>query len=657
MPFVSRPNISSQASHQPPSDLQFTSRKRLRPEEWDALAVDLMQGVEAALADREPLDDNLDDWNALYEMESDKDPNWPVINAANVFVPLIPTQLEALNAYIAGQVLVPNPFMVTGLTPEAAQDAHMVERYYNAEYKRQRGSTTWFNEFVKWLHLSLRDGAAYMEVLWKYEKTKLRINQSQPRMETDPESGLPAPALDDEGNPVYDQVEVEVEKITNEADVRAVPLRNVILLPASAKSIEEAKAVIRVLYPYEQDLKKLINDGVLDAEEVELALQMVPAGTTELSSSPQPLGEYRRGGQTGIGAGQGTQSSKFFKNRGPLEIYRIHSNQYDLDNDGTTEENIFWVHRATWRLLGWKRYQYFADSRPLFSFAPLPRPDDEIGFSLPGRLAGLQNEKNAQRNQRLDESVLRLAPPFIRKKGSALEDQDMAWGANQVWETEDPQGDFRRVEMEQLPQSSYLEEQIIDKDAQDYTGLAQTAIGQQSSGRRSATEARARQAAAMTRTGLIAMHFRMSIRPVINFIHALNKQYKNTDQQFQVNQDRFNLTLQQLNQDYSIDVVGSSDPIDAPARRTETIGAADVFMKFPAIAQNPMRQYYLLRKIAETFNWADIDQIIGTEQDAQQMAQQMQQQAALAAQQGVAPNGQHPQPAQHPAQPKPPGMP
>jgi hypothetical protein len=539
--------------------------------------------------------------------------------------------------------------MVSGLTDQAAKSSHLVERYYNAEYKRQRGSTSWYKEFLKWDHLALRDGTAYLEVLWKYEKTKLRINQNQPRMETDPDSGLPAPALDDEGNPIYDQVEVEVERITNEADVKAVPLRDVILLPASAQSIEEAKAVIRPLYLYEQDLLKLVHDGVLDKEEVELALDMVPAGTTELPSSPQPTEVYTRGGETGLGSGQGTQTSKFFKNRGPVEIYRIHSNQYDLDNDGTTEENIFWVHRSTWRLLGWQRYQYFSDSRPLFAYSPFPRPDDELGFAIPGRFAGLQNEKNAQRNQRLDEGVIRLAPPFIVKKGSALEDQDMAWGANQRWVTDNPAEDFTRVQMEQLPQSSYLEEQVIDKDAQDYTGLSQTAIGQQSSGRRSATEARARQAAAMTRTGLIAMNFRMAIRPVINFVHGLNKQYKNTDQQFNVNQERLTLDLQTMNQDYAFDVAGASDPIDAAARRTETIGAVEMLMKtFPMLFQNPVKVYYLARKFCETFNWADMDQIIGTEQDAMQTAQQMQAQAQA---QAMMQHGQPGQPGQPPGQP------
>lgn len=651
-------NIESQASHQPPAQLEYKSRKRLSDAEWDTLAIDLKSGVMAALADRQPLDDNLDDWNALYEMEpGEKNPDWPIKDAANIFVPLIPTQLEALHAYIAGQVFVPNLILVNGLTDDAAKTAHLMERYMNSEIKRQRGSSSWFKEFLKWSHLAMRDGTAYLEVLWKHEKTKLRMTQSQPKMETDPDSGLPGPTLDDEGNPEYEQTEIEVEKILNEADVKAVSLRDVIMLPASAKSIDEARAVIRPLSLYEQDLRKLVNDGVLDADEVEAALENAPAGSTEITSDPQPTGVLTRGEQVGLGSGQGTQASKFFKNRGPILVYRIFSDQYDLDKDGTTEKNIFWIHYATGRMLGWQRYQYFNESWPLFPLSMLPRPDDEIGFSLPGRLAGLQNEKNAQRNQRLDEGVVRLAPPFTVKKGSAGEEWNGQWGPNEriTVDQNGPDGDISRLTMEQLPQHTFVEEQIIAQDAQDYTGLNSTAIGQQSSGRRSATEARQRQAAAMTRTGLIAMNVRMAIRPVIYFIHGLNKQYKNSDQQFQVNGERLSLDLQTLSKDYAFEIAGASDPIDAPARRQETIAGLEAMVKlFPQNFQSPVRAFYALRKFCDAFNWADMDQLIGTEQDAMNMQQQMMAAAQAQAQMqahGQPPQGQPPQgpPQQGPA--------
>jgi hypothetical protein len=236
--------------------------------------------------------------------------------------------------------------------------------------------------------------------------------------------------------------------------VEAVELRNIITIPAEAKSIQDAMAVVKVEYLYEDRLMEMVNDGLLDKDEVEDALSFVPTGTTELATSQQPLNTYTAGDTLSIGVGQGTQTSKFFRNRGPIEVYRVHSKQYDLDQDGTPEENIFWIHASTWRMLGWTRYEYFNGLRPFFPFSPFSRPARLLGFSLVGRLAGLQNERDAIRNQRLDENSLRLSPPFVGKKGTSLEDNGFTWGPNETWWTENPQTDL--IRLEQPPSSTRM---------------------------------------------------------------------------------------------------------------------------------------------------------------------------------------------------------
>jgi hypothetical protein len=655
---VAQTNLHTEATMQPETQLRYAARKRLSKADRADIASNVRLGVQAALEARQAgLEQNLADWHDMYEMLVEET-DWPWVNAANLFVPMIPSELEGLLSYIAGQVLIPHLFMVTGNTEQAEQTAHLVERYYNAEYKRQRGDTTWFEEFKKWLHLGLRDGTAYMEVLWKYEKAQKRVNQRNQRMENDSQ-GIPAPVLDDEGKPIYDVQEVMVDDVYNDVDLRAVGLRNVLTLPAEAESIEKAVAVIKVEYLYEDQLQKLVRAGVLDEDEVEAALAWVPTGATELAASQQPINTYTAGDQIGIGIGQGSNTSKFFRNRGPIEVYRVHTRQYDLDMDGTPEENIIWVHSTSWRMLGFMRYEYFNGLRPFFPITPFPRPDELLGFSLVERLTGLQNELNAQRNARLNEGNIRLSGAWLVKKGSPAEDEDWAFGPNAKIPYDQDPNEITRMNLGELPQFSFAEENIIKQDARGYTGMSQPAMAQQNSSRRSATEARQQQAATQTRTGLIAMCFRMAIRPVINFVHDLKKQYLTTDQQVTDGQGRFTLPLPVLNQDYAIDITGASDPIDAVSRRTETLGAVDLFMKFPSIQTNPLKQYYLLRKIAHTFGWADVDQIIGTEQEALQQAQAAAQQAAMQGQQPGQPGqpGQHPPQQQQPQRPQPPHPP
>ncbi len=655
-------NIWSESTPQPQGKIEYAGRKTLSKEQWNDLSIDLMSGVQAALAGREPLEQNLAEWNDVYEMlTTEKD--WPWPNSSNLVTPLVATELEALVAYIAGQVLVPRLFLVSGLTQIAAATANDVERYANSELKRQRGDSTWFEQLVEWLHLGTRDGLGYIECLWKYKKTKLKVYQISQKMAPD-EQGAMAPVLGPDGLPMTERVLHEVEDVYNDVTWKAVELRNVLTIPAEATSIQDAMAVIRVDYLYEDQLNEMVHSDKLhmDADEVEQALSFVPSGSTELASSPQPLSTYTAGDTISIGIGQGTQTTKFFRNRGPVEVYRIHSRQYDLDGDGTPEENIFWVHSKTWRLLGWTRYEYFSGVRPFFPFAPFSRPNRLIGFSLVGRLIGLQNERDALRNQRLDEGSIRLSPPWVGKKGSSLEDSGLAWGPNQTWWTDDPATDFKRLEQGPVPQSSFAEESLIVQDAKEYTGMANPMLGMQSGGKRSATEARMWQAAAMTRTGLLAMRFRMAIRPLINFTFALKRQYLTDNQNFVDQSGAFTLPLQVINQDYQIDVSGASDPIDASARRAETANAYELLMGNPIVSQDPMHTYALTRKLVESLDWGpEADKILGTEQDLLkkiQQAQQAQQAQAQAQQgQGGAPPGGAPSPGGPPHPPGPPGGP
>jgi hypothetical protein len=165
------------------------------------------------------------------------------------------------------------------------------------------------------------------------------------------------------------------------------------------------------------------------------------------------------------------------------------------------------------------------------------------------------------------------------------------------------------------------------------------------------------QAAAMTRTGLLAMRYRMAIRPLINFIYALKKQYLTNDQSFTDPSGNFTLPLQVLNQDYQIDVSGASDPIDATARRADMQNAYELLSQNPLIAQDPLHFYALTRKFVETMDWGpEVDKILGTEDELVKKLQaaQAQQQAQAQAQDGQP--GQPGQPPQGP-QPGPQGQP
>jgi hypothetical protein len=633
------PNRTIEQTPNPKAALSYKTRLRLTPSQWTALENDLRASTEAGLAGRADFERNLNDWNDLYEMKA-APTDFPFVGAANIFVPLIPTQVESLLAYIASKVLVPHFYLVTGNTAEAASFAPLVERYYKDQFRRQRGDSTWFQAILRWLHLSLRDGTAYMEAVWKYRKGSYKLKTRNMRTEPGPpgpdgQPGPPQPALGEDGQPQYDEGEETVDDIFNDVELRPRAARDLILVPSTARSVNEALDAIAVDYMYEDQLMELVEAGVLDADCVEDALNNVSSGATELGSSRQPTGAFDAGGQLQTGVGIGTQTSEFFKNRGPIEIYRHHTRAYSLDGGKHVQEIIAWEHAPTGRMLGWRPYEYMVNLggpstvvRPFFTFSCLERPNEALGFGIPERLAGTNNEMNAQRNQRLNEGTLRIAPPFWKNANANIDDDNFSWGPNQSI-TSDSFEDVRRYELPQLQQEAFIEESILHQDANEYTGLSQIAAAARDK-RMSAAEAKQNAALTSVRLDLICMNFRFANRTLINFVHQLKKLFTTDTQTFTANGQTLTLPPEIFKYDFSIDITGASDPIDASSRRQEELGAYEVFMKDPDIATNPMRRFYLRRKLANTFDWADVDQVIGTEKDAMQQAQAQQAQAQLA---------------------------
>ena len=632
-------NIKTHSTPQPNTEVTYEGRKWLSKADWADIANALQTSCEAALADRSTLDENLKQWDDSYEMLAGAR-NFPWEHASNLITPMTVTQVDSLTAYLAAQVLVPGRlFLVTGNTPQAQESSAKVERYYNSQLRRQRFDTTWYDELYKWLKRSPKEGTGIIECVWKYRNAKRHATERQPIMEQT-EDGQQVQSIGEDGMPMFEDVAIDLEEIYNDVWWETRSLRNFYTIPAACPSIQKAPAAVVIEYPYETDLQELVNaskePGSLlhfDEDEVEMALLMVPNGATELASSEQPTAIYTAGRQVNLGEGQGTISPKFFRNRGPVEVHRVHSNQFDLDGDGVAEENVFWWHRSTKRLLGWMRYEYFNGLRPFFDFSLFPRDDVWYGFSLVERLAGLQQEEDALRNQRIDAGDISLGGIWAFLAG-ATDKNKVEFGPAGMNEI-DPtvvQGDVRKaiakIDVGEPTNWSFLETDKIKQDAQEFTGLANPAMGLQSPGRRSAAEAKQWQAAAATRTGLLAMRFRMAIRKLINFTHELTKQYLNTDQEFSINGEQFKLPLEVLRQDYNIDVSGASDPIDANTRKAETLQAVFEFMQVPLIGQNPMHQFYLLRKAIQAMGWeVEEDKIIGTEQEIQQMMQQQAQQA------------------------------
>jgi len=626
---VNTTTITSQPDH---ANIKITSGKKkrnLNDGDWTALSNDLDTGITAAIAARSTFEGNLRDWQDAYDLIMPEQDN-PQFDGANIRLPYSATQLESLKAYIAGTVLVPRMYIVTGRTPGAVAISNEVERFYNSELVKMRADgSSYFQRYANMIHMALRDGTAIIEVLWNRTRRRTYIESEEPVLD---ENGQQK--FDGDGNPVYETKQTEVDIYPKDfAENTVVSIKDFLLLPAEAASIEDAVACARALWLYESDLIPMVRAGILKADEVERALTYVTNGISEVSADRQGYWDKDASQQVDIGLGQGTPTSRFFRNRGPIKVWRVHSRQYDMDMDGQAEENIFYWHELNQRMLGWQAYDYPVEQRPFFPYTPFPRPDEFLGYSIIERLARVQSEMDINHNTRINLIVRKNNAPLVIADGIKESlTADGAWYMNKIIEAEYVNGKpgISVLEIPDIAVASFEEESLLQHYGDEYTSLNQPQVGGQSSGKRSATEMRQQSNASGTRMALVCNQLRITLSQIINFVHILNKTYMRTDPQF-VDQTADGmkvsvLSLDKLSEDLEIGIAGATEPIDSMTRRNETMAFVEKMMAFPFVQQDMSHQWYLARMLCEAFGRVDTSQIIGTVDQAVQAQQAQAQQ-------------------------------
>ncbi len=616
----------------PDSEVMPERTKDLSPEStsWSNLGVSIYEGITNSLSDRSNFDTLLDYYNDLYEMNTGPN-NTPWPNAPSIAVPLVRTQLEAVVSRLVSAVFVPRLFVVNGNTPKAASTQHEVERYYNADFRKRH----LLENFITALHLSARDGVGIMENVWTRKEVTRKV-----LVYTD--------KLDKQGQPVIGaDGKVEKEKSIKEMkiteldafDPQPVEVRDFLVMPAWSRSIESAEAVAVKKYLTQNDLQQMINAGTLNEEWTERAWNYVSQGDNDLASDPQGTATYELGGTISVGDA-GTDSisgdrEPLEKLRGALRVWRVHSNQYDLDGDGLAEENVFWIHDESQLLLGWSPYEYWHGRRPFSALCIMPRPNRFYGFGIPESLRGLQEEASAQHNQRLAYMDLIISPPRYRVSGTKFQDEEKRWGPNTEVEVAN-KDDYGFVTLPEVPQSSWQEETMINHYAGQLTGTESPGQPMVGGAKVPQKQQQMFQQSTNIRMDLMALQVRKWAEDILWQWHHLNLQYGPDDfttssQNQQGQPEKLVVSKQIMAEDYELAVAGMSGPLDRDNRRSDTLTLYSLLMQNPLVQGNLTRTWSTTMMVLEEFNRPDVPAIIGTMQEAiqQQQAMQMAQEKAM----------------------------
>ena len=614
-------------------------------EDKKEIEIDVCSGLDAAISACETLLANIETYHAAYGLEHFDDAEtpegktqmpWP--NASDLTMPVIFAELNTIVAYVVASAFVPRTVVVTGNNTDAAKDANSVENFYNAEVKRLRSDgKSWMQNWLVCAHLGFLEGSGVCDILVHETKTKklMRTPKAIGKIEFE------GTKVKGEG----DEIQWN-DKIVKEVLVQPRYRKDFLPLPGDARTLSECVAVHYEDWYFEQQLLSMVRDskksgkGFFDEDAIQHILGLAPDGSSDVGFTRISDWDRTANHQISLGLAQGSQTSRFFRNRGPFKITRCLTNQYDFVGDGSTQWNWVFLHAASPTYLGYVPFEYITQRVPTTIYTPLPRPNRIDGFSgcehlmeLTGELSSIVNDVNNYLSQIVNPTGLQDVECIMEEEGEYMA------SPGRVNLVKLPQGKsvndvFAWFRPPPLPQEitqfiGYLEKQISK-----VTGQNAPQLGAQGPGRRSATEQRTQTAATSTRLGLSVLYFRFFLRESINYIHKLYLQYdlipEGGIRGSTESGKEYIVTREMLQKDYTIDISGISDPNDIATKRNELITLAGLVTKFPEIMGNAVHRRNFLAKILEAWQWPDIDDIIGTPEEA---AQAMQQEAQAAQQQ------------------------
>lgn len=603
------------ATLQPESAVTLPDIK-LDEEQWGTLGESMMQLIDINLGNRATLDNSLDIWNAMYEMRTqERDSPWP--DAANIVVPIVAAEVDGLVSRVAGTVIQPRMITVRGNDPDSTQYAHLVEQFLNSEMVENG----WDKAAITGIHLSARDGTCIGQVLWE-----LNEHERVFVMEEEQQDEQGQPIVGPDGQPVKKKVRKRAKfKDFDAPRWTAKELRDFLVVPNFAPDFDSADALCAKIYMGEEDMMRLVNAGIFKEDMVEKILSYVSTGQGDLSYDRQGYSTYTIAGRLSVVDTSVAAPKNIKMTRGPVEMWMCLSNQYDLDGDGVPETNLIWVHDRSRLMAGVAPFEYMRGI-PFFDLSLWPRPNRIYGFAVPERLAGLQDEANAQRNQRLDWTDMCLQPMRYKTPNVRFRDEDRRWGPDNEVEVQNPT-DFGFIPMPDIPPSSEAEERIIASDVAKVMGSPQApALAMPQGGKRTAREAQLAAAQQGQQQNLVNSRVREWVLKMVEYSVGLYLQY-GPDQLETVNHttdgtERLTIPKEILGLDYTFGIAGMGGPFDKEARRQDMMQLYQLITGNPLVQGDLKKLWAITRSLIETFDIPEVTAWIGTLDDAKMLEQQ-----------------------------------
>jgi hypothetical protein len=618
-----RKTLSRSATPYPHGEVErITGARELDEAEWLLFSSDVRNILMTSWSARQPYEQNLRDYNAIYELWADVI-NEPFEDSSNVFIPAAVAKLDALQSQVAAKVFVPDLFIVTGRgkNPQADADAYEIQDWYNDDFRREREHCEpRVKEALDLSFYGLLEGLSVLEVMWSNVKEQQLYSVDVPKQDENNDV-----SFGDDGEMETETQEVYKEVEISEARWRTLQVKDVLFVPNEVKTIYQCVGVAACEWLYEEELNAMVEEGLLKRYWVDKALAYWPDGQGAVSSDRQGYWDKNAGGQINIGMGQGTIQSPEFKNRGPLKVWRFHTDQFDFNGDKVCERgNVVWHDELSGYNLGRCAANIIAPRRPFFTHAPLPRKGSIYGFSLLERLGPINAEINTVHNNRNNVITMKSKPPMFANSQYETRDKEFVWELGAKWYVEDVNNAFKLFDMQDPPLASWEEESQLNSYMDQMAGQSGPQTGGQTAGRKSATEVKASLAGSGVRSDLIALFLRFTLRAAFQYTHQLNIQNLPNNPP----PGHYQPSKAMLAQDFNLDVAGTGEPIDMATYGTDVLSFFQLMQNDKDVQSSALKRYNLKREVGKILHIGNLEGILGTADEAKQREQSEMQQGA-----------------------------
>lgn len=398
--------------------------------------------IETALSDRKNMESKWEEFVNLYE-EIVTPKTFPWRRASNIFVPLIPTNVETVYSRMVNTILGIQPYIT--ITPQKAlfnpngEDvswamAKKMERFLDYI---SRFECDWYNKCSEWFLETVKMGTGIIKPYWSFEESTWYRNSAFGFQEVNSQKGR---VVVDVLN-LSDFIVPKDAKHEQTCDFVAQRLRltwNDILRRSKLKGEQAYRNISKIKDFYKQDQK---DDGVektIDEKE----------GTQK--KSPEKVPQYQ-----------------------PYEVW----GEYEIK--GKLVNLVATIESQSRTLLRAIKHPYIHGRRPFIIAKFMKRTNRLYGKGVCEMLKNPQEQINTTIRQRMDAGTISNIKCFKARKSARKDIGDIYPG--KVFYLDDPENDLQEMLIGDVKQSAFLEEQSALAHAERRLKVSDYVSGRESS--------------------------------------------------------------------------------------------------------------------------------------------------------------------------------